>query len=82
MVTILPLFRSSPSVFAAAPRWDLSLLPFNISWPSCADSGPVANKFYEVQKYVSLTNHMWDGFWTLANGRAGEDAGFGGRKLV
>jgi tripartite ATP-independent transporter DctP family solute receptor len=28
------------------------------------------NKFYEVQKYVSLTNHMWDGFWSLANGRA------------
>ncbi len=28
------------------------------------------NKFYEVQKYVSLTNHVWDGFWTLANGRA------------
>ena len=27
-------------------------------------------KFYEVQKYVSLTNHMWDGFWTLANARA------------
>lgn len=26
-------------------------------------------KFYEVQKFVSLTNHMWDGFWTLANGR-------------
>jgi TRAP-type transport system periplasmic protein len=25
-------------------------------------------KFYEVQKYVSLTNHMWDGFWILANG--------------
>src|SRR5258705_6642839 len=25
--------------FAAAPRWNLSLLPFNISWPSCADSG-------------------------------------------
>jgi tripartite ATP-independent transporter DctP family solute receptor len=29
-----------------------------------------SNKFYEVQKYVSLTNHMWDGFWTLVNGRA------------
>jgi tripartite ATP-independent transporter DctP family solute receptor len=27
-------------------------------------------KFYEVQKFVSVTNHMWDGFWTLANGRA------------
>lgn len=26
-----------------------------------------ANKFYEVQKFVSMTNHMWDGFWTLSN---------------
>jgi tripartite ATP-independent transporter DctP family solute receptor len=26
-------------------------------------------KFYEVQKYCSLTNHAWDGFWLLANGR-------------
>lgn len=26
-----------------------------------------AGKFYEVQKYVSITNHQWDGFWTLAN---------------
>jgi tripartite ATP-independent transporter DctP family solute receptor len=24
-------------------------------------------KLYEVQKYVSMTNHMWDGFWILAN---------------
>ncbi len=24
-------------------------------------------KLNEVQKYVSLTNHMWDGFWFLAN---------------
>ena len=27
-------------------------------------------KLYEVQKYVSLTNHMWDGFWMLANTRS------------
>jgi TRAP-type transport system periplasmic protein len=27
-------------------------------------------KLYEVQKYCSLTNHMWDGFWFLANKRA------------
>ena len=27
-------------------------------------------KFYEVQKYCSITNHMWDGFWFLANRRA------------
>ncbi|MFL9992884.1 TRAP transporter substrate-binding protein [Paraburkholderia sediminicola] len=26
-----------------------------------------AAKLYEVQKYCSLTNHMWDGFWFLAN---------------
>jgi tripartite ATP-independent transporter DctP family solute receptor len=30
------------------------------------DSG----KFYEVQKYLSLTNHVWDGFWMVANGEA------------
>jgi TRAP-type transport system periplasmic protein len=26
-------------------------------------------KLYEVQKFISKTNHMWDGFWFLANGR-------------
>jgi len=26
-------------------------------------------KLYEVQKYCSLTNHMWDGFWFLASGK-------------
>jgi TRAP-type C4-dicarboxylate transport system substrate-binding protein len=29
-----------------------------------------AGKLYEVQKFCSLTNHMWDGFWLLANPRA------------
>lgn len=27
-------------------------------------------KLYEVQKYCSMTNHMWDGFWFLMNARA------------
>ncbi len=27
-------------------------------------------KFYEVQKYCSLTSHVWDGLWVLANSRA------------
>jgi tripartite ATP-independent transporter DctP family solute receptor len=27
-------------------------------------------KLYEVQKYCSLSNHIWDGFWFIANGRA------------
>jgi len=30
------------------------------------------SKLYEVQKYCSITNHMWDGFWFLANKRAFE----------
>jgi tripartite ATP-independent transporter DctP family solute receptor len=29
-------------------------------------------KLYEVQKYCSLTGHMWDGFWMLANKGAWE----------
>ena len=26
-------------------------------------------KLYEVQRYLSNSNHMWDGLWLLANGR-------------
>ena len=29
-------------------------------------------KLYEVQKNVAMTNHMWDGFWFLANKRSWE----------
>lgn len=29
-----------------------------------------AAKFYEVQKYLSITKHMWDGSWLLANSGA------------
>ena len=29
-------------------------------------------KLFEVQKYCSMTNHMWDGFWFMANRRAWE----------
>ncbi|MCJ2121891.1 TRAP transporter substrate-binding protein [Methylobacterium sp. J-077] len=29
-------------------------------------------KLYEVQKYCSLTSHMWDGYWFLGNRRAWE----------
>ena len=28
-----------------------------------------SGKLYEVQKYLSMTNHMWDGFWFLANAK-------------
>ncbi|MET0710336.1 MAG: TRAP transporter substrate-binding protein, partial [Tardiphaga sp.] len=26
-------------------------------------------KFYEVQKFCSLTNHSWDGFWLISSGK-------------
>jgi len=29
-------------------------------------------KLYEVQKYCSVTNHMWDGFWFLGNKKSFE----------
>ncbi|MEC5409311.1 TRAP transporter substrate-binding protein [Paraburkholderia sp. MPAMCS5] len=36
-----------------------------------AQENPLAildtGKLYEVQKYIAKTNHMWDGFWQLAN---------------
>ena len=31
-----------------------------------------AAKLYEVQKFCSLTNHVWDGYWLTANTRAWE----------
>jgi TRAP-type transport system periplasmic protein len=30
----------------------------------------LTSKIYEVQRYCSLTNHVWDGLWLLANKRA------------
>jgi len=29
-------------------------------------------KLYEVQKNCSLSNHIWDGYWFIANGRMWE----------
>ncbi|MBV8652524.1 MAG: TRAP transporter substrate-binding protein [Alphaproteobacteria bacterium] len=29
-----------------------------------------AAKLYEVQKYASVTNHIWDGFWFIANAKS------------
>jgi tripartite ATP-independent transporter DctP family solute receptor len=39
-----------------------------------AEENPLAvidtAKLYEVQKYCSITNHMWDGYWFLMNPKA------------
>jgi len=29
-----------------------------------------SGKYYEVQKYCSITEHMWDGLWIIANGKS------------
>ncbi len=29
-----------------------------------------AGRLYEVQKYISVTNHMWDGYWIVGNATA------------
>ena len=41
-----------------------------------------AGKLYEVQKYLSLTRHMWDGYWPLANARALDRLKPGDREIV
>jgi TRAP-type C4-dicarboxylate transport system substrate-binding protein len=28
-----------------------------------------SGKYFEVQKYCSITEHMWDGLWIIANGK-------------
>lgn len=49
---------------------DASLVSFNTA------------KLYEVQKTCSLTNHMWDGYWMLANRRVFERLPADLRELV
>lgn len=39
-------------------------------------------KLYEVQKHLSLTNHMWDGYWILANGRMWRGLPEDARKVI
>jgi tripartite ATP-independent transporter DctP family solute receptor len=39
-------------------------------------------KLYEVQKSCALSNHIWDGFWFIANGRAWNGLKDEDRKIV
>jgi TRAP-type transport system periplasmic protein len=74
-VPVSPLWTSMFKAFGAAP----ASININEAYSAMqtriveGQENPLAlidlYKFHEVQKFVSLTNHMWDGFWTLANGR-------------
>src|SRR5262249_40513705 len=75
-VPVVPLWVSMFTAFGAAAV----SIPLNEAYSALqtkiadGQENPLAliesAKFYEVQKYCSLTNHAWDGFWLLANGRA------------
>jgi tripartite ATP-independent transporter DctP family solute receptor len=71
-----PLWTSMFKAFEAAP----TSINFNEVYSALqtkivdGQENPLAiiatAKLNEVQKYCSLTSHMWDGFWFLANRRA------------
>ena len=75
-VPVSPLWTSMFKAFNAAP----ASINFNEVYSALqtkiveGQENPLAiiqtAKLYEVQKYCSLTNHMWDGFWFLANAKS------------
>jgi tripartite ATP-independent transporter DctP family solute receptor len=77
-VPVSPLWTSMFKAFEAAPTSINANEMYTALQTKVADGqeNPISVleilKLYEVQKYCSLTNHMWDGFWFLANRRAWE----------
>src|SRR6516162_1662346 len=74
-VPVVPLWVAMFSAFGAAPV----SIPLNEAYSALqtkiadGQENPLAliesAKFYEVQKFCSLTNHAWDGFWLIASGK-------------
>nr|WP_294525244.1 TRAP transporter substrate-binding protein [uncultured Rhodopila sp.] len=74
-VPVSPLWTSMFEAFGAAP----ASINFNEVYSALqtklveGQENPLINietaKLYEVQKYVSMTRHMWDGYLMLGNGR-------------
>ena len=74
-VPVSPLWTSMFEAFGAAP----ASINFSEVYSALqtkiveGQENPLVNietaKLYEVQKYISMTRHMWDGFIMLANGR-------------
>lgn len=77
-VPVSPLWTSMFSAFESAPASINFAEVYSALQTGIVDGqeNPLAiistAKLYEVQKYLSFTNHMWDGFWFLANKRAWE----------
>ena len=72
---MVPLWVAMFSAFGAAPV----SIPLNEAYSALqtkiadGQENPLAliksAKFYEVQKFCSLTNHAWDGFWLISSGK-------------
>ena len=75
-VPVVPLWVQMFTAFGAAPVSIPLSEAYSALQTKIADGqeNPLAliesAKFYEVQKFCSLTNHSWDGFWLLASGRS------------
>src|SRR6516162_9017556 len=74
-VPVVPLWVAMFSALGAAPV----SIPLNEAYSALqtkiadGQENPLAliesAKFYEVQKFCSLTNHAWDGFWLISSGK-------------
>ena len=75
-VPVSPLWTSMFTAFGAAPTSINFAEVYSALQTGIVDGqeNPLAiistSKLNEVQKFCSLTNHMWDGFWMLGNRRA------------
>lgn len=75
-VPVSPLWTSLYSAFGAAPASINFAEVYTALQTGIVDGqeNPLAimkvAKLWEVQKYLSMTIHMWDGFWLLGNRRA------------
>ncbi|MFC3630238.1 TRAP transporter substrate-binding protein [Paracoccus angustae] len=75
-VPVSPLWTSMFTAFGSAPASINFAEVYTALQTGVVDGqeNPLAilkvAKLWEVQKYCSMTNHMWDGFWLLGNRRA------------
>jgi tripartite ATP-independent transporter DctP family solute receptor len=75
-VPVSPLWTSMFTAFGSAPASINFAEVYTALQTKIVDGqeNPLAiistAKLFEVQKFTSMTNHMWDGFWFLANRRA------------
>jgi tripartite ATP-independent transporter DctP family solute receptor len=75
-VPVSPLWTSMFEAFGAAPTSINFSEVYSALQTKIVDGqeNPLViidtSKLYEVQKYLSMTRHMWDGFLMLGNGRA------------